>query len=537
MLVSDLLDPKVEVDWGRLPVGDQEPTHSLVPRAQFTHGHDAIELAGICGYKLYDFQRQGLIEKLGANLVLALDGSWREKWAAQETADVLSRRNGKSVEIEVLILTALFLLGEQKIMYTAHRDDTAKLIFDNVVAAIKRVPKLWAELVDAGPRRTNGQRAIELRSGAVCYFRTRTLDTARGQGYDRLILDEDQELTDGYMAALMPLVSGAENGQINYAGSAGGLKATVQAKTWRSFKAKERGLCYRGWHAESEAEYDDLDLVARLNPRLGRGLSYEWVAKEFKKMTRAEFGGERLGVARYPREEGADWVIPEVAWTRAKDEDSQPASGARLAFVLEADPELENAAIGVAGRRSDGAMHIEATDVDPGVFWLVGRSKELQLKHGQPMWLDPDGPLGFMVGDFREAGVDLRFLNAQDLVSSSSWLYTAANPQPDPADPGAGKPKPTVCHRGGLKLTQALAAAETRKLLSRWTWRREVPSGVDQTPLNAVTLAAWVVVKLERSAPPPPPSRSASGSSTHRPNPHHRHTSSWDSTDLATAQF
>ncbi len=531
MRLSELLDPTVEVDWRSLPVGCQEPTHSLVPPAQFTHGHDAIELGIICGYDPYDFQRQGLIEKLGANMVQQPDGSWVEKWAAQDTADVLSRRNGKSVEVELLILAALFILGEQKIMYTAHRDDTAKLVFDNVVAAIKSVPELWAELVPAGPRRANGQRAIELRSGAVCYFRTRTMDTARGQGYNRLILDEDQELTDAYMAALMPLVSGAVNGQINYAGSAGGLRSEVQAKTWRSFLAKERGLCYRGWHAEPEDDFDDLDLVARLNPRLGDGLSYEWIAKEFKKMTRGDFGGERLGVARYPREEGADWVIPETAWTRAVDEESTPAPAARLHFVLEATPDLERASIGVAGRREDGAMHVEVVGNEPGVHWLVARSKDLQQRHDADVWIDPNGPLGFMLGDFRESGLRVRTLDAHDLMASASWLYTAVNPQPDPADPGRGAPAPSVRHRGGLKLTQALAAAETRKILSRWTWRREVPSGVDQSPLTAVTAAAWVVVKTERVSPPPPPSKMARSGRT-RTNPRYS-----TEPDIATAGF
>lgn len=531
MRLSALLDPTVEIPWQSLPVGCQEPTHSLVPPAQFTHGHDAIQLGEVCGYNLYDFQKQGLIEKLGANMVREADGEWVEKWSAQETADVLSRRNGKSVEVEVLILVALFLLGERKIMYTAHRDDTAKLIFDNVVAAIKRVPELWAELVPAGPRRANGQRAIELRSGAVCYFRTRTMDTARGQGYERLILDEDQELTDGYMAALMPLVSGAINGQINYAGSAGDLKASVQAKTWRSFLAKERGLCYRGWHADPERDFDDLNLVARLNPRLGRGLSYEWVAKEFRKMSRGQFGGERLGVARYPREEGADWVIPEAAWGRAKDEASVPADGAPLEFVLEVAPDLDRASIGVAGRRADGAMHIEVVANEPGVHWAIGRCKDLQDKHGPDICVDPKGPAGFMLGDLHQAGVRTRLVDTQDLTSSASWLYTAANPQPDPTDPGE-KPAPNVRHRGGLKLTQALAAAETRKMLSRWTWRREVPSGVDQTPITAVTLAAWMVVKRERVAPPPPPSKAVRGT---RNNPRAR--SSGATQDLATAQF
>lgn len=505
MRLSALLAPGAEYNERDLPLGCMEPTHSLVPAAEFTHGHDAIELATMAGYSLYDFQNQGLIEKLGVNFVEQRDGAVVERWAAQETADIASRRNGKSVEVEVLILTGLFLLDEDLIMYTAHRDDTAKSVFNNVVRAMKRTPEFWPQIIESGPRRANGQRSIELKSGATVFFRTRTTDTARGEGFKRLIIDESQNCTDDQMAAIMPVVTGAENAQINYAGSGGDLHSTVQAKVWRSYEAKERGLCYRGWHADPEADFDDLDLVARVNPRLGRGLSYEFVAKEQKRMPRPKFGRERCGASTYPRPEGAGWVIPEAAWERAKDEESAPAAGAVIVFVLEADPELAFGTIASAGRRADQAMHIEVTDHEPGVAWMVGRAKELQVKHGADVWLDPKGPLGHLLPDLREASVRVKLFGAVDLRDAATWIYTAANPQPDPRDPGAGKPPPTVFHRGGLLLTHALAAAETRKMLDRWTWRRSVSGGVNQGPLVGATLAGYAVVKGERNPPPPPP--------------------------------
>lgn len=537
--LSDLLAEGAEYRERDLPLGSMEPTHLLVPEAEFTHGHDAIELAEICGYDLMDFQREGLIGKLGANMVELRDGSKVERWAAQETADVLSRRNGKSVEIEVLILTALFLLREDKIMYTAHRDDTAKLIFDNVVQAISRVPKLWAEIIDSGPRVANGQRAIQLKTGQVVYFRTRTNDAARGQGYNRLILDEAQDLDEEKMKALMPLVTGADNAQLNYAGSAGDLKATVMAKVWRSYEVKERGLYYRGWHAEPEDDFDDLELIARMNPRLGRGLSYEFVAKEFKRLTRQGFGHERCGVATYPREEGAGWVIPEKAWNKTFDKGSQIGDGNKPRFVLEADPDLEYGTIGMAGRRQDGAMHIEALMHDPGVEWMVAEAKELQAKSGGEIWIDPKGPLEFTLGDLREAGVQVKLFTAGDLLDAWAWISTAANPKPDPRDPGAPTPNPRVLQRGGQRMTQALAAAELRKLRDRYTLRRYVSGAVNQGPIIGPMLAGWAVVKSEKHQPPPPPpvSRMARSNTTRsRPNPRHR-SGRGDEPDLATTGF
>lgn len=519
MRLTDLLAHDKEWSLADLPLGVQEPTHRLVPPAQYSYGHDAVEFAEYCGYELYEFQKNGLVDDLGFNMVERRDGSLAEQWAAGETEEICSRRNGKSVRLEVIILFALFVLREPLIMYTAHRDDTAEKIFKSIVAVLKRTPRLWAEVVPAGPRYTNGQRAIELKTGEIVYFRTRTTDSARGQGFKRLILDEDQNLTDEQMAALMPLVSGEDNAQINYAGSAGGLAATVQGSLWRDYELQRRGLCYRGWHGDADDDFDDLDLVAKLNPRLGRGLTYEWVSKEFTRFTRADFGRERCGVPTYPRADGMSWVIPKDAWERAEDPGSQPAADAPLHLVLEADPELERGSICVAGRRSDGAVHVETIQHDPGVIWMIDRAKELQDKWDAKVWLDPKGPLGFMTGDLTEAGVKYGTFEAGDLVAAASWIYTAANPPPDPNDPGAPKPMPTVRHRGAPVLDLALAAAQTRKLLDRWTWRRAVASGTNQGPVVGCSLAGWAVIKNEREAGPPALPRKASQDGSRRQPP------------------
>lgn len=502
--LTDLLDPDKVWEERDLPLGNQEPTHRLVPEAAGSEGHDAIEFAEWIGIELYDFQKQGLIDDLGYVLVTLRDGSTAKRWAAGETAEVLSRRNGKSMRIIVLILFALFVLGEQKILYTAHRDDTAKDVFDQVVAILKQVPQLWAEVVDSGPRYTNGQRSIELKSGQIVYFRTRGTDAGRGQGYQRLILDEDQNLTEEEQAALMPLVTGEPNAQLNYAGSAGGHNSIVQSRVRRSYDQRERGLCYRGWHADADDDFDDLELVVRTNPRLGRGLSYLFIAKEFARFSRSKFGRERVGVATYPRGEGEGWVIPKEAVERAIDEDSQPAEGAPLTFVLEADPQLEHASICVAARREDGAVHIEPIANDPGVLWVVDRTKRLVADHGGDVWLDPKGPLGYLIEPLREAGIPVKLLEIADLKDAATWLYTAMNPL---RDEKGNLPDPGVRHRGAPKLMQSFATAEQRKFQDRWTLRRTVSQEIDQSPLIGCMFAGWAVVKGERRSPPPAPRR------------------------------
>ena len=517
MRVSELLAPDADYEEKDLPVGNQEPTHRLVPECFDSHGHAAIEFGRYCGYELHPFQAQGLIDDLGYIMITGPDGREVERWAAAETEEILSRRNGKTIRFVVLILFALFILGEKKILYTAHRDDTAKDVFDEFVKALERTPALWAEVVDSGPRYTNGQRSVELKTGQIVYFRTRGTDAGRGQGYNRLIFDEDQNLSEDEMAAMMPLASGAENAQINFAGSAGGRAATVQAKIRRSYEKKERGLCYRGWHATVDDDFDDLDLVARLNPRLGHGLSYIFIAKELARMSRAQFGRERCGAPTYPRGEGEQWVIPREAWTTATDTTSTTTPSSPLAFVLEAGPSLERGSICVAGFRADGAVHIEVTDNAPGVMWMVDRAKELQTKHGGLVGVDPKGPLGYLIERLTAAGVNVHPFEALDLRDAATWMYTELTPRPDPKDPDAPTPAPGIRHRGPARLTQALAAAETRRFLDRWTFRREVATEVDQGPLMGSMLAGWLLVKKARQTPPPAPRKvSAKGDAPRR---------------------
>lgn len=530
--LSALADPTFEWSESDLPLGDQEPTHRLVPPADGSHGHDAIEFASYCGIELMPFQAQGLIDDLGWVWVEQPDGTRVERWAAQETEEIVSRRNGKTVRLVVLILFALFVLGEQKILYTAHRDDTAKDVFDEVVKVLKRVPRLWAEVVDSGPRYTNGQRSIQLKSGAIVYFRTRGTDAGRGQGYDRLIFDEDQNLSDEEHSALLPLATGAPNAQVNHAGSAGGKESVIQSRTWEQYKKGSRGLCYRGWHLDADDEFDNVHRIARVNPRFGRGLSTAFIVKEHAKFSRARFGRERCGVATWPRAEGESWVIPQPAVLRATDEKSTIAKGAPLAFVLEAMPDLARGSICVAGRRPDGAMHLEPVANQPDVLWIPDRAKRLHGRHSGSMWLDPKGPLGYLVDPLREAGVPVSLFDAADLKDAATWLYTGMNPQP--VAPDDEPPEPTIYHRGAPRLLQAFASAETRKLLDRWTLRRSVSQEVDQSPLVGSMLAGWAVVKTERRGRTPLPRKvSGSSGSAYRPQPTGRRRSP----DIRTAGF
>lgn len=518
--LSEVLHPLA--DLSALPLGDQEPTDRLVPAAQYSHGHDAIALAALAGLDLYDFQKQALIDEMGVNFGVGEDGRTVETWAALETLDLGARRNGKSTKIAAKILFCLFILREPKIMYTAHRDDTANDVFDEVAAAIERVPALLAQV--AHFRRTNGQRAIHLKPdraageqrGPRVEFKTRSEQAQRGRGFVRLIFDEAQEATVTHIAAMMPVVSGEKNSQIDYAANAGKPESIPLAGVWRDYEAGAPSLCVRAWVGSESDDRQDIARIARLNPAIGRHLSWKWVAKEEARIHGAKFLAERFTVNNFAREDDSQWVVPEDAVRAALDEDSTPVGG--LVFVPECDPDLAYGTIVVAGRRADGGIHIEPVEFAAGVGWIPDRWAELVATHHGAAWIDPRMPAAeYLLGEIKTRRLDLdpRTFTAEQVAAAHTWFWAAINPQPDPHNPGAGKPPPGVWHRGPERLMAAFANAKTRKLLNRWAWSRMSPVHVG--PLMGGTLAGYAVQLEERRTPPPPPPRGVGKAGARRP--------------------
>ena len=124
---------------------------------------------------------------------------------------------------------------------------------------------------------------------------------------------------------------------------------------------------------------------ARTNPALGvrhangTGLSAGFVANELATMEASAFARERLSVGDYPADEAEQWaVIAEDLWLSLADEGSRAADP--VAFAVEVGPERRTSAIGTAGLRRDGRLHVEVVDHKPGTEWVPERVRELSRK-------------------------------------------------------------------------------------------------------------------------------------------------------------
>lgn len=486
-------------------VGNQLPTHHLVPEAEFSRGDQAIKLADACGIVLDQWQKNFLIDALGVTA--------SGKWAAPSVGLVVSRQNGKSVALEVMALAGLFLFDEQMVVYTAHNGETVMNAFARIVKIIQSVPALTRELAPGrkqGITWTNGKEQVELRSGAVLKFRTRTADGGRGLSGDRVILDEAQDLRQDHIAALLPVQLAKPNPQTVYAGSAGDIEAEVLGGIVHDAEQRVPELCFNGWSAPDDVDPDDRSWWARTNPGYSIRIPERNLATLRSRLGVDKFLRECLGVGDYPRPDGEDWVIPRTVWKHGIDDAS--AAVGKVCLAVDGKPDGTKASLALAGFRADGNLHVELVQNDIGQGWVAARVKEVISRNETldgVVW-DPRGPLSHLRHEFEAFDVKLLPTTPDDLALACANFYSAAllNGTDDSFQAADGDLPDGVLtgrrliHREEPGLTAALASATTRKLLDRWMWRRQ--GKADVSPIVAATLAVYGL-QLHGYAPSPPP--------------------------------
>jgi hypothetical protein len=153
------------------------------------------------------------------------------------------------------------------------------------------------------------------------------------------------------------------------------------------------------------------------------------------------------------------------------------------------NPDRSAAAIGVAGRRSDGRDHIEVVDHVGSMSGVLDRLADLHVKYpSAPIGVDTGAAAGSLVPGLDEREIPFVALTAGEVTSACGSFYD-------------GAVEKTVRHLGQPELNAALSSARKRELAGAWAWHRR-DSG-DICPLVAVTLARHVFATrvLTGSAP------------------------------------
>jgi hypothetical protein len=482
------------------------------------------------GYDLDPWQRWSLTEMTG----ITPDG----RWAAFESAIIVSRQNGKNVILEVRELGGLFLFGESLIIHTAHEFKAAAEHFRRVRDTISSYDGLSRRVKRV--MTSHGDEAIELKSAPTLIFgaggkhilrnvggRLRFLARSRGSGRsftaDCVVYDESMFLSDEQVGASMPTMSAVSNPQMIYTASAGYHDSIQLAMVRRRILRHDQSLMGAEWSIDPHLDtcprdevlgrktnkyvicdrHDDRDdprSWARANPAFNVRISYDHVQKEFASMTMAAFDRERLGIGDWPEEEESWSVISEEAWERCALPD--PGGAVRpLAFAVDTDPTMKVSTISAAWSRPEPGNSREYRTVleiprgcsREGTAWVVPRLIELQRQH-RPVGVcfPKNGPAAGLADAAENAGLEVVRATSGDEAEAFAQMVSAIRNR-------------QVIHLGREQapaLWSAIASAETRVVGDggqAWS-RRE--SDADISPIVAATLACWALNKKRRSYDP-----------------------------------
>jgi hypothetical protein len=252
-------------------------------------------------------------------------------------------------------------------------------------------------------------------------------------------------------------------------------------------EAGERsGVAFFEWSADDDDDPDDPATWWRCMPALGATVAESTIQADHDALPPDEFARAYLN----RRASSGSSVIDAALWRRACDHASQ-LSGVPC-FALDVTPDRSFGSIAVAGWRPDRRVHVEIVEHRPGTDWIVERVAELERRwHPWPVIVDPASPAGSLLVDLAALGVRTETLSARDYAAACEQLYDAVVVDVDST--------PRIAHRDQPALNLALASARKRVIGDAWAWARKI--GGDISPLVAVTLARYGLVKAGDGRP------------------------------------
>lgn len=488
------------------------PQHFWIPPRVGSYGDEAIDLAAEAGWTLDEEQ------KLGVNAMLSYGPGGA--WIALESAFIEARQNGKTARVlQPVALFDMFLMPPDDIMWTAHRMSTVLESFQDFQVAIATSPTLSRRVkkicID------DSDQHILLHNGAKMAFRTRTGDVGRGLGGKRVVMDEALVLSAGLMGSLMPTLSARPNAQLNYGSSAGKTTSAHLANLVRRGRAGndptliwveycapgswENPPCDKGrkclhYVGTPGCALDDERLWPYANHTVGNRITYAYVRAERRTLAVAEFGRERMGWHETVVSESRP--ISDKQWTDLVDILSSMTDP--VAVGMEVNHDRTASAIGVAGYREDGQIHLEIIKAEPGVSWLVDDVVTVVEKFTPcVVVLDDKSEAASLLPDLKEKGLLLRNRDpkkpavgaelivttwAADLARASGAFYDRVTESK------------TIRHLNQPETLESLQGAVWRQLGDAKAFDRKAAT-TNQAPLFALVLALYGLLVYGPSGP------------------------------------
>ena len=201
-----------------------------------------------------------------------------DKWYFKEAGVIISRQNGKSTFMQLMILWRMFALGQKLQVHTAHKLTTSSEIFWKIDDTIQSHAKL---VDDFGKKyESKGSQEIKLKSGGRYLVRANNSASRGIAAPDTIYMDEVREFHDDEVwSSLRYTQMATPNPQTLIFSNAGDQHSIVLNRL------RERGLAAAAgaddrigwfeWSAEPGCDIRDKNAWAQANPSLGHTISID----------------------------------------------------------------------------------------------------------------------------------------------------------------------------------------------------------------------------------------------------------------------
>lgn len=436
-----------------------------------TYGPEVAKVMAKLGYEPMPWQRYILDVTLEHE-----DG----KLVYRDVTEVIPRQAGKTaktlgMQVHRATTMAKRLKRRQTSLYTAQRWTDARIkLLEEHVPIIEDSP--YRSFIDV--HRSTGNEGITWSNGSQHHIAAPTEKAGHGYSLDLVHLDEAFILESSAVEqGVKPTMITRKSPQLYVVSAAGTAKSTYLRNRIDVGREQVRhgidtGTAYFEWSNDGmDRDPADPATWRAVHPAVAFTVPEEALAADFQSMKLEEFC--RAYLAMWPSSVKPSIVAEEV-WQACADVHSQCVDP--VYFAVDVSPSRDMAAVAVAGRRADGAQHIEVIRHDHGVGWVIPFVQELLQRHRKStLSVDTVGSAASLLPELERRRVPVRLLTTSDVARSMGLLLDRL------AD---GK----VFHRDQVSLNVALASADKRRIGDKWAWaRREA----DITPLVAATLALW----------------------------------------------
>ena len=378
----------------------------------------------------------------------------------------------------------------QRVVYTAQNRGSArdKLLTD-------QVPMLEASPFGAMGRvvKSNGHEAWEWHNGSRIGLLSNTKRAGHGFTNGLVTVDEAFAQTDWRVEqSLAPTQITLPDAQwltVSTAGDETSVYLLDQVRRGRHVveSGRDEHVCYVEFSIPMDADIDDPAVWHQFMPMLGVTITEEALRTERTRMADFEFR-RAFGNQWTEGLHSADAVVAPADWEAMARPTGRRDPDGRGRLAIDVAPDQSSASIGISVEMPDGTRHIEALETRPGMSWAPARAAEILSKPGRDQFENTVAlslaTSGAIVPALEQLGLNVSPVAAQDWNAACASFLD-------------GTREKTYVHINDPVLNEAVASAAQSFAGDAWHWKRRGEAPI--TPLCAVTLADWALVKASES--------------------------------------